>query len=194
MTKLFYYFGTMNSSKTANLLMNIHNYRSQGKKVLLMKPAIDDRFGEITVRSRIGIEINADFLIERNSNLIDFFDTSDYYETIDAIFIDEVQFLSKTNIEQLREISTKINIFCFGLRTDYLGKLFEGSKRLFELADNIQEIESICSECNNKAIINAKFVMNDNKKVIIYQGSSDIDLGTEDKYQPLCYCCWSHKI
>lgn len=188
MTKLFYYFGTMNSSKTANLLMNIHNYRSQGKKVLLMKPVIDNRFGEIAVRSRIGIEINADFLIERNSNLIDFFESNDYY---DAIFIDEVQFLSKVNIDQLREISTKINIFCFGLRTDYLGNLFEGSKRLFELADNIQEIESICTECNNKAIINAKFVINNNKKTILYQGSVDIDLGTEDKYQPMCYHCWS---
>src|SRR5260221_10205694 len=132
MAKLYFRHGTVGSAKTLNLLAVAHNYRQQGKKVLLMKPDLDTRFGKKQIKSRAGLEMQADVLIANESSLrgLD-------YTGVSCILVDEVQFLSAKVIEELRKIALEhdIPILCYGLRTDFKSMLFEGSARLMELAD-----------------------------------------------------------
>ena len=190
MRGLQFKFGTMNSSKTANLLMLAHSYKNQNKKILLIKPSIDTRYNKDIIFSRAFKEgIKADLIInEEDSKLsIDYSSLS----TLSCILIDEAQFLSRNIILDLKNISIFVPVICYGLRTDYKGHLFEGSKALFELADDIEQIKSICSFCDNIAIINSKFyISKEGKKVFIYEGSDNVDLGNEDKYQAVCWSCW----
>jgi thymidine kinase len=190
MSKLCFKYGAMNSSKTANLLMTAHNYLSKNKKVFLIKPNIDKRFGKDTVNSRAVDSMKADLLMEPSEHSIEKYVNDD----IKCVLVDEAQFLSSKNIEALREISVRVKVICYGLRTDYKSKLFEGSRRLFELADDIEEIKTSCMFCDNDAVINCKFKVVNNKKIIITTGSSDPDLGAEDKYQPMCWDCWNKNM
>lgn len=185
MPKLYFRYGTMNSSKTANLLMVAHNYKSQGKKVILIKPKIDTRFGLNIIQSRAGFEENCDILLDKNDNLSTY---SNMFSDIDCILVDEAQFLTCEHIEKLREITNITPVICYGLRTDYMSNLFSGSKRLMELADSIEEIKTTCINCSKKAIINAKFINNE----IIYFGSTEPDIGAEEKYKAMCWSCWSN--
>lgn len=189
MAKLYFRYGTMSSSKTANLLMVAHNYKSQGKKVLLVKPIIDNRFGQSLIKSRCGLESEADYLLEKDDNNFRMIEC-EYLEKLDAILVDESQFLTEKQVNKLRELSCKVPVLCYGLRTDYKTNLFEGSKRLMEIADSIEEIKTTCYFCNKKAIVNFK---HSNGK-IIKNGNDDIDLGAEDKYLCACYECWFNKI
>lgn len=186
MPKLYFRYGPMNSSKTANLLMVAHNYRAQGKKVVLMKPALDTRFGQTMIVSRAittgGI---ADILVEPEWS--NFSIDNDVY----CVLVDEAQFLTEKNVEGLRKLAETVPVICYGLRTDYRSYLFPGSKRLMELADSIEEIKTICVECNRKATMNAKFYVQNGGKVIVRDGSSEPDLGAEEKYQPMCWLCYS---
>lgn len=185
MAKLYFRYGAMNSSKTANLLMVAHNYKSQGKKVIIIKPKIDTRSGEYVVRSRAGLEENCDILLDKNDILLNY---TNMFHDVSCILVDEAQFLTSVHVEQLREISNNTPVICYGLRTDYMSNLFPGSKRLMELADSIEEIKTICVECNKKAIINAKIIDNQ----IIYFGSNEPDIGAEEKYKAMCWACWSN--
>lgn len=183
--KLYFRYGCMNSSKTANLLMIAHNYESQNKKVLVLKPEIDTRTKNIS--SRCGISRDVDIFINESANLLDI-----NLNDVSCILVDEVQFLNEKHIEQLRELTRYVPVICYGLKTDYRTILFPGSKRLIELADNIEEIKTICVNCNKKSIINAKFYIDDiskNKK-IIKDGNNSIDIGYEEKYQAMCWSCW----
>lgn len=190
MRGLHFKFGTMNSSKTANLLMLAHSYKNQNKKILLVKPSIDTRYNKDIIFSRAFKEgMKADLIInEEDSKLsIDYSSLS----SLSCILIDEAQFLSRNIILDLKNISIFVPVICYGLRTDYKGNLFEGSKVLFELADDIEQIKSICSFCDNIAIINSKYyISKEGKKVFIYEGSNNVDLGNEDKYQAVCWTCW----
>jgi thymidine kinase len=179
----------MNSSKTANLLMVAHNYISQNKKVILLKPSIDVRYNATKITSRVkGIEKEVDILITEDTDLIAEVDISDLY----CLIVDEAQFLSDKHIEQLRMLTKIVPVICYGLRTDYTGHLFSGSKRLMELADTIEEIKTICTFCNRKAIINAKYVLKNDgvTREIVKEGSEIIEIGDEDRYMPLCWKCW----
>lgn len=180
----------MNSAKSANLLMVAYNYKSQGKKVLLVKPVIDTRFGSTMIASRAINGVDADLIID--GKYTNFTEYTDY----NCILCDEAQFLSIQNIDGLREISRFVPVICYGLRTDYTGHLFEGSKRLFEMADVIEEIKTVCVKCDKKATINAKFRLStNNSKIILYQPPTNgqvIELGGEDLYQPMCYQCWKN--
>jgi len=187
MPKLYFRYGAMNSSKTANLLMVAWNYRSQGKKVLLVKPRIDDRYGEDMICSRAIDGVKADLIMDSNMDNFDSISIKDLY----CVLVDEAQFLSEKNVEALRELTKEIPVICYGLRTDYRSKLFTGSKRLLELADVIEEVKTICVKCDRKAIINAKFYTDNVNRIIIRDGSADPDLGAEEKYQPMCWKCWS---
>ena len=187
MPKLYFRYGAMNSSKTANLLMVSHNYRSQGKTVILIKPAIDTRFGTDTINSRTGLSERVHVFVDINTNLSNL-----NIKDVDCILVDECQFLCPEHIDQLRQLSLQVPVICYGLRTDYRAKLFPGSQRLLELADNIEEIKTICVKCNKKAIINAKFIKQNNEIIIIKDGSELPDLGDEDKYQPMCWKCYSN--
>ena len=183
--KLYFRYGTMNASKSANLLMIAHNYETQNKKVLILKPEIDTRSSN-KVSSRVGIEREADLLINESTNLSDL-DLTEVY----CILVDESQFLLSKHVDELRALTKFTPVICYGLKTDYRTKLFPGSKRLLELADSIEEIKTICVVCNKKSIINAKFQVQNTKKTIIRDGSELPDIGAEEKYQSMCWWCWN---
>lgn len=186
MAKLYFRYGTMGSAKTLNLLAVAHNYRQQGKKVVLLKPEIDTRFGSRIIRSRAGIKKAADILVKPDTVL-----DRKQFTGVSCILVDEVQFISPQLIEQLRSLSidADIPVICYGLRTNFRSQLFEGPKRLFELADSIEEIKTTCSFCNRKAVMNLKHV----NGVAVVDGP-EIDLGTEEKYLSACYKCYKTQI
>lgn len=190
MAKLYYKYGAMGSSKTAQALMTKFNYEEKGKKVWLIKPSLDTRDGKTVIKSRIGLKAEAS-VIKPDTDILDAYWLFPESEAPDVIIVDEAQFLTYNQIGQLRIIVSYHDtpVICFGLRTDFQGKLFEGSKALFELADSIAEIKSIC-KCGNKAIINARF--DDNGKVIAE--GPQICIGGNEKYEALCFKCWCDAI
>lgn len=198
MAKLYFKYGSMGSSKTANALMTRFNYIEKGKTVWLIKPATDTRddrinkFGrkETVIKSRIGLEAIANVIEESDKVINKLEDISGEILEIDAIIADEAQFFTESQILELRKIASCYNVpvFCFGLRTDFRGKLFPGSKALFELADSISEIKSIC-KCGNKAIINARF---DSSGNVVTEGEQ-VDIGGNEKYEGMCWLCWNEK-
>ena len=190
MAKLYYKYGAMGSSKTAQALMTRFNYQEKGKKVWLIKPSLDTRDGKTVIKSRIGLKAEAS-VIKPDTDVLDTYWRFPESEAPDVIIVDEAQFLTYNQIGQLRIIVSYHDtpVICFGLRTDFQGKLFEGSKALFELADSIAEIKSIC-KCGNKAIINARF--DDNGKVIAE--GPQICIGGNEKYEALCFKCWCDAI
>jgi len=190
MSKLTFRYGTMNSSKTANLIMVAHNYYSQDKQIFLIKPDCDTRFGNDMIKSRAFEKgLKADLILSPYTNDINTYINN--YEKLECILVDECQFLSVENIEALRNINLNIPVICYGLRTDYRSKLFPGAQRLMEIADSIEEIKTVCVFCSNKAIINSKYYVQENKQYIIKDGNIQIDLGGNEKYQPLCWNCWN---
>lgn len=181
--KLYFYYGVMGSSKTANALMMKFHFEEHGKKVLLIKPVTDTREKGNLVKSRIGIQATA-VLWEPEISVRELMD-----KNYDIIIVDEVQFITSLQADQLREVADDgILVFCYGLKTDYMCHLFEGSKRLLEIADSIREIKTAC-HCGKKAIINARH--QDGK--IIYQGKQ-VDIGGDDKYTALCWHCWKNGL
>jgi thymidine kinase len=183
----------MNSSKTAQLIMVAHNYRSQGKNVLVLKPDTDVR--SETVYSRAIQSISVDKLVSPDKPIFVHEPGRVFNEIHDnrihCILVDECQWLSEQNVDELRQAASIVPVICYGLKTDYKSKLFTGSKRLLEISDSIEEIKNICVECDKKAIINAKFYVNENGfKVVIEEGSSEPDFGAEEKYQAMCWKCW----
>jgi thymidine kinase len=186
MAKLYFRYGTMGSAKTLNLLAVAHNYRQQGKKVLLLKPSMDARFGTEKISSRAGLEMEADLLV---SDSMDLFKTD--FSEINCILVDEAQFFSIYHVEQLRDIALlkDIPVICYGLRTDFKSKLFPGSMRLMELADSIEEIKATCFFCNKKSTMNLRHV--DGRAAI---DGPTIQLGAEESYYPVCYLCYYEQI
>jgi len=186
MAKLYFRHGTVGSAKTLNLLAVAHNYRQQGKKILLMKPGLDTRFGKEWIKSRAGLEMKADVLIDtvRSIEGLD-------YTGVSCILVDEAQFLSSAVIEELRRITLDcdIPILCYGLRTNFKSHLFEGSTRLMELADSIEEVKATCHFCNRKSIMNLKHV----NGLATNEGPA-VDLGAEEKYFPACYKCYVKEL
>ncbi len=186
MAKLYFRYGAMGSSKTAQALITKFNYEERGMSVWLIKPSVDTRDGATTIRSRIGLEANADAL----SADFDIFEEYHSKKT-DVIIADEAQFFKAEQIDQLRRIVDELNIpvLCYGLRTDFLTHTFEGSQRLMEIADSISEVKTIC-ECGKKAIVNAR--IDENGKVVTNGGQ--ILLGGNDSYVAMCHSCWKKKI
>lgn len=194
MAKLYFKYGTMNSSKTANALMTRFNYVEKNRDVLMLKPGTDTRSGSF-IETRAGIEKVACILFNSSESLLEVFHRENEKlielkgKKYDIIIIDECQFMTKSQVENLKDIVDiyNVSVFCFGLKTNYVTELFEGSKRLLELADSIAEIKSIC-KCGNKATINARII---NGKVVKHLlGESDVDIGGENKYESICYRCY----
>ena len=192
MPKLYFRYGTMGSSKTANLLMVAHNYEQQGKEIIIIKPSIDTRDGIKNVSSRTGLHREADIILDKKTNLLVEVTEITEKKNINCILVDEAQFLTKLNVEELRFLTNKIPVICYGLRTDYLTNTFEGSLRLLELADRIEEIKTTCFYCNDKAIINAKYCTGINNKsvFIVKKGSSAPEIGCDEMYLSMCWHCW----
>ncbi len=188
MPKLYFKYGAMGSSKTANALITKFNYEERGMRVWLIKPAIDTRDGNATVRSRIGLSQEA-FVVSPECDIYSEF--KENHADCHAVIADECQFLTSAQVDQLRRIvdTLEIPVLCFGLRTDFLTHLFEGSRRLFEVADSVSEIKTICS-CGNKAIVNSR--IDGNGKVVTEGGQ--ILIGGNDSYVAMCHACWKKAI
>ena len=185
--KLYFKYGAMGSSKTAQALMTRFNSEEKGSKVWLIKPSTDNRDGAAILRSRIGLEAEAD-IITPEMNIRKIFDVMRMDgENYKVIISDEAQFFTEEQIWQLREIVSDYNIpvFCFGLRTDFQCRMFPGSKALLQLADDIIEIKSVCN-CGHKAFVNARF--DENGKVTIE--GPQVALGGNDRYESMCWTCW----
>ena len=187
MSKLYFKYGAMGSSKSAQALITKFNYEELGMSVWLIKPSTDTRDGADIIRSRIGLECRAQIITPAE-------DIREAYRALgrrDVIIADEAQFFSPAQIDQLREIvdDEDIPVLCFGLRTDFLTHFFPGSQRLMELADSLTEIKTICA-CGSKATVNARI---DARGRIVTEGSQ-ILLGGNDSYVAMCHRCWKKKI
>ena len=188
MAKLYFKYGAMGSSKTAQVLITKFNYEERGMRVFLIKPEIDTRDGANIIRSRIGLSATA-VCIPKDADLFEIYKKEK--KKYDVTIADECQFFSKEQIDALRDIVDKMNIpvLCFGLRTDFLTHLFPGSARLFEVADSIAEIKTICA-CGAKATVNARL----NTKGLIVTHGSQVMLGGNDRYVAMCHKCWTKQI
>ena len=187
MAKLYFKYGSMGSSKTAQALITKYNYEENGMLVWLIKPAADQRDGATILRSRVGLEAPAEVVAPER----DLLEAYRLRGRTDVIIVDECQFLTAAQIDQLREIvdSENIPVLCFGLRTDFRSTLFEGSRRLFEVADTITEIKAIC-DCGAKATTNARI---DSDGYVVTEGAQLL-LGGNDRYIAMCHKCWVRNI
>ena len=198
MAKLYYKFGAMGSSKTAQALMTKFNYEEKGKSVLLIKPSTDNRDdmrdaeGRIhtLVRSRIGLQ-NEAIAVSPETDVRELFLQCSAVAPLDVLICDECQFLTADQVNQMKDLADldDIPVLCFGLRADFQTKLFPGSKRLFEIADSITEIKSVC-RCGRKATVNARF---DGNGEIVIEGDQVL-IGGNDCYEGVCYNCYRKLI
>jgi len=199
--KLYFRFGAMGSAKTLNLLAVAHNYRQQNKNILLIKPEIDTRFGTKQIKSRAGLEMTADILAKpgsfftlrgealssphKKTSSSEGIELSEF-EDLSCILVDEAQFLSKSFVEELYTLSIKckIPVIAYGLKTDFQNNLFDGSKRLLELSDTIEEIKTTCFYCKKKATNNIRLI----GEKAIFEGEV-VEIGADEKYRPCCKWC-----
>ena len=188
MAKLYFKYGAMGSSKTAQALITKYNYEENDMKVWLIKPSADTRDGVQILRSRIGLEAKVEVIGPEVDVYARFLGSK--ARRSDVIIVDECQFLSERQIDQLRNIVNEHNIpvICFGLRTDFQTHLFPGSRRLMEIADTIQEIKTIC-DCGAKATVNARV----NDGYIVTEGAQVV-LGGNDSYIAMCHKCYVRGI
>ncbi|AZU98143.1 thymidine kinase [Salmonella phage SE_PL] len=180
MAKLHFNYAAMNSGKSTDLLRKAFSYKERGHEVLYLTSSLDTRYHEGKITSRIGIESDA-FVIKPNS----LFELDIFYDEISrsdykAVFVDECQFLTKEQVDKLAEIVDNLNVdvFCYGLRTDFTGNLFEGSKHLIEVADELEDLSSIC-DCGNKAIMTARLV----------SSTEQVLIGGNEAYKSMCRKC-----
>ena len=195
--KLRFLYSPMEAGKSAMLLIEAHYFEKRNVGILCMKPSIDDRDGTDVIKSRIGIErecltIYPNYDIYKIvTKIIEEQEKNGDENKLQWILVDESQFLTGFQVEQLRAIvdNLGINVLCYGLRTDFRTRLFEGSKRLFELADDIEEMKISCT-CGRKAIFNARF----NEFGVIVTDGEQILIGGEDKYKPICSKCYRKEV
>ena len=189
MAKLYFKYGAMGSSKTAQALITKYNYEENDLNVWLIKPSADTRDGVHILRSRIGLEARADIISPQMDVYAHFAENKK--GSCNVIIVDECQFMTPEQIDQLRHIVNDFNVpvMCFGLRTDFQTKLFPGSMRLMEVADTIQEIKTIC-DCGAKATVNARI---DGEGYIVTEGAQ-VFLGGNDAYIAMCHKCYIRGI
>ena len=187
MAKLYFKYGAMGSSKSAQALITKFNYEEQGMTVWLIKPSVDTRDGADVIRSRIGLENRAQVITPDQDILASYRAAGKH----DVIIADEAQFFTPEQIDQLRALVDEddLPVLCFGLRTDFLTHFFPGARRLMELADSITEIKTICT-CGRKATVNARI---DGNGRIVTEGAQ-VMLGGNDSYVAMCHSCWKRKI
>ena len=187
MAKLYFKFGAMGSSKSAQALITKFNYEELGMTVWLIKPSIDTRDGADIIKSRIGLEAKAQIITPEQDIVEEYHKAGKH----DVIIADEAQFMTPEQIDGLRSLvdDEDLPVLCFGLRTDFQTHFFPGAKRLMELADSMTEIKTVCS-CGRKATVNARIDAEGN---IITEGSQVL-LGGNDSYIAMCHKCWKDKI
>lgn len=186
MAKLYFKFGAMGSSKSAQALITKFNYEELGMSVWLIKPSIDTRDGADIIKSRIGLMAKAQIITPEES-IIEAYRKAGKY---DVIISDEAQFFTPSQIDDLRTLVDEddLPVLCYGLRTDFQTHFFPGSMRLMELADSVTEIKTVCA-CGRKATVNARI---DGRGNIVTEGSQVL-LGGNDSYVAMCHKCWKEK-
>lgn len=193
---LKFFYGTMASAKTLRLLTTAYNFEEKGVQIMVLKPSIDTRDGEGVIKSRVGLEracvmVDADVdlykAVKAYKNVLE-----TQFETLKWVLIDECQFLTEKQVDELSDVVDflGVSVMCFGLRTDFRSRLFPASKRLFEIADDIEEIKSTCECGERKTSINARF---DENGEIIRDGSQ-IEVGGNERYRAICRKCWKDKL
>ncbi|NCB51082.1 MAG: thymidine kinase [Clostridia bacterium] len=187
MAKLYFKYGAMGSSKSAQALITQFNYEELGMRVWLIKPSVDNRDGANIVMSRVGLSRKAEVISPEDSIIEKYDDAGE----CDVIIADEAQFFTPGQVDEMRELVDERNlpILCFGLRTDFLTHAFPGSLRLLELADSITEIKTVCA-CGAKATVNAR--MDENGRIVTE--GDQVFLGGNDSYVAMCHRCWKRKI
>lgn len=189
MAKLHFKYGTMNTGKSVDLMRTAYNYEENGFKVFVIKPLIDTKSGEY-ISSRVGLSRKVDLLLDINDNVIDVL--KDKLTDVSAIFVDEAQFLTRNQIDDLYIISKveDVPIICYGLRTDFNMESFEGSKRLLEIADILEQLQSLC-ECGNISRVVGRMENGE----YVTEGESIVIDGTNNiEYRPLCGSCYLQKV
>ena len=187
MAKLYFKYGAMGSSKSAQALITKFNYEELGMTVWLIKPSVDTRDGADIIRSRIGLEAHATIITPEMSILDEYSRAGKH----DVIIADEAQFFTPEQIDQLRTLVDEedLPVLCFGLRTDFLTHFFPGAQRLMELSDSLTEIKTVCA-CGRKATVNARI---DENGRVITEGDQ-VFLGGNDSYIAMCHKCWKNRI
>ena len=196
MAKLYFYYGCVNSAKSLRLLSTAYNFEEKGIPFMVMKSSIDTRDGDGVIKSRAGLEREC---ISVSPDLNIYSTIKETLEILNVqgvskpkwILVDECQFLSEEQVNQLSDVVDffEINVMCFGLRTDFKSRLFPATKRLFELGDEFEEVKSSC-ECGKKTSINARVDKDGN----VQSEGSQILVGGDDIYHPICRRCWKEKI
>ena len=182
MAKLYFYYSSMNAGKSTVLLQSSHNYRERGMRTLVFTPALDTRAGVGRVRSRIGVEAAA-VAFARDHDLFAQVRTEHARNPVHCVFCDEAQFLTKAQVQQLASVADELDIpvLCYGLRTDFLGNLFEGSQWLLAWADNLNEIKTIC-HCGKKATMVLRL---DDAGRAVREGAQ-VQIGGNERYSAVC--------
>ena len=182
MAKLYFYYSAMNAGKTTTLLQSSHNYAERGMTTLLLKPLIDDREGLNVIRSRVGLEAEAKNF-EKDDNLLQTIEAQHKTKFLNCVLVDEAQFLTRDQVIQLGDVVDRLEIpvLCYGLRTDFLGELFEGSRSLLAWADELREIKTVC-HCGKKAIMTVR--LNEEGKPL--QAGEQIQIGGNESYVSMC--------
>lgn len=190
MAKLYFYYAAMNAGKSTVLLQSAHNYRERGMEVMLLTSAIDDRYGKGYISSRIGLKDQAE-LYDSDSDLWLLIRNRLGKTKYSCILVDEAQFLSEKQVKQLAKVADTLGIpvLAYGLRTDFMGKLFPGSEALMALAEELIEIKTIC-RCSRKATMNVR--MNEEGEMVT-QGDQ-IEIGGNDRYEAVCRRCYMQKV
>jgi len=196
MAKLKFVWGPMAGGKSLNLLSTAYNLEENNIQIMVLKPSLDTRDGEGVIHSRAGLERKC-VMIDEDVNLYKAVKAyknvlATQLESLKWVIVDEAQFLTEEQVDQLSDVADflDINVMCFGLRTDFQSHLFPGSKRLFEIADDLEEIKASCECGEKKSSINARF---DENGEIVTDGSQ-VEIGGNDKYKAICRKCWKNKI
>ena len=182
MAQLYFYYSAMNAGKSTSLLQSAHNYREQGMQVALYTAAIDDRYGKGVIRSRIGLQESAD-LFDADTQFFIPIKTLNAEEKLACVLVDEAQFLSRQQVDDLAKVVDELNIpvLCFGIRTDFQGELFPGSSRLLAVADKLSELKTVCT-CGRKATMTVR--VDELGKVIA--AGDQVEIGGNDRYESKC--------
>lgn len=189
-SRLYFKYGTMGSSKSAQALMAKFNYEQKGMVVLLVKPSLDNRGdgdGQPMVRSRIGLSSPCE-IIRPEDSFVELFDKFKAENGCDCVIVDEAQFCTTKQVDELKLLTKQVPVLCYGLLNNFRCQLFEGSKRLVELSDSLQEIKSVC-RCGRKSTVNARFI---NGKCV--DDGPVVFIGGDESYENMCYWCWQDEL
>ena len=190
MAKLYFKFGAMKCGKTTDIIKTYYNYKEKGMNVLIMKPGDDKKAGS-KIQSRSGAELDTDYVV---NNDVDVYNLIAYHlinNNLDCIIVDEAQFLTPIQVDQLSNVVDSFNIpvLCYGLRADAFTKLFPGSKRLFEVADVMEELKAIC-KCGSKATYNLRLNRIDGELIPVFEGEQICIDGIDAEYDSVCRPCY----